>query len=138
MNRQEVLDFVKETPFCNMATVEDGEPRVRGMMTAIVDERGLLFSTGTPKAVWQQILAQPKIELCYYNPEKQIQLRVRGEAKVVKDMDEKKAVVEKYPFLQQAIDMGGYDILSLCRIESGATSTWTAADPMKPSEWETF
>ncbi len=33
------------------------------------DETGFYYHTGTPpKAVWQQLTRNPKVEFCFYNP----------------------------------------------------------------------
>ena len=68
MERQEVLEFVKRFPVSHMATVEDGQPRVRAMQTAVIDDAGLTFCTGSHKDVCRQLSANPSVELAYWDP----------------------------------------------------------------------
>ena len=51
MNRQEILSFVRSHPTSFLATVDHGEPRVRAMQTAYIDDEGLVFCTGVHKDV---------------------------------------------------------------------------------------
>jgi len=69
MTRSEILEFVKKNTTSFMSTIEDGEPRVRAMDTAVVDENGLTFLTGVNKDVCQQLITDQSVELCYWNPE---------------------------------------------------------------------
>jgi hypothetical protein len=57
MTREEILSFLNHNPVCHVATMEEGRPRVRGMFMYRADDRGLLFHTGTFKALAKQVQA---------------------------------------------------------------------------------
>ena len=72
------------------ATVENGQPRVRPFGFAMVFEDKLYFGCGTHKAAYQQMLADPHVELCTFTRGSTI--RVRG-----------KAAMDDRPEVQQAM-----------------------------------
>ena len=125
MNRQEILDFVRKAPTSFMATMEQGEPRVRAMQTAHIDEDGLTFCTGGYKSVSKQLLANGAVELSYWNAEQGIQLRLRGVMTVVDSLDLKKHIVEtSFTFLKPVVAQHGYESLSLFRLARGEYRIW--------------
>lgn len=140
MNRQEVLDFVQRNPVSHMATLEDGRPRVRAMHTALVDGSGLTFCTGTPKPVCAQLLADPSVELSYWDQESGIQIRIRGEMEQLDDLELKARIVgEIFTFLQPVVEQHGYDILTLFRLPKGESRVWRSAEAARPvPEIDTF
>jgi pyridoxamine 5'-phosphate oxidase len=76
MDKKEILDFISKHPTIFMATVEGTKPHVRVMGTYRADENGIIFSMQSPKDVYQQLVKNPEIELCYWADG--IQLRVSG------------------------------------------------------------
>ena len=44
MNREEILEFVRRNTTSFMATVDDGEPCVRGMTTPHIDDSGITIN----------------------------------------------------------------------------------------------
>ena len=133
MNRQEVLDFVRKNPVSYMATLESGRPRVRAMQTALVDENGLTFCTGKPKPVCAQLLADPAVELAYWDRGGGVQVRLRGEMEHLDDVDLKKRIVsEVFTFLQPVVEQRGYEVLALFRLSSGESRVWRRAEAAQP------
>lgn len=60
----EVLNYLKENPVFFLATEESGQPRVRPF-GAVADFEGRLYIiTSNLKDVYQQMIKNPKIELC--------------------------------------------------------------------------
>jgi pyridoxamine 5'-phosphate oxidase len=125
MNRQEILDFVRDHSTSFMGTVEDGEPRVRGMDTPYVDDEGLVFCTGTHKGVCQQLLANGAVELAYWSPDNGRMLRLRGQMEPLDSLDLKKHIVEtRFTFLKPVVAQHGYESLTLFRLPGGEYRTW--------------
>lgn len=125
MNRQEILDFVRRNPTSFMATVEQGQPRVRGMETPYVDDGGLVFCTGAQKGVCRQLLADNATELAYWNPKEGVMLRLRGRMEVVDSLELKKQIVEtRFTFLKPVVAQYGYESLTLFRLPDGEYRTW--------------
>ena len=74
---QEVYDFLKKVKTYYLATVEDGQPRVRPFGTIDIFEDRLYIQTGKNKAVSKQIQANPKVEISTFDGEQW--LRLSGE-----------------------------------------------------------
>lgn len=128
MTRAEVLDFVRECETSFMATIENGEPRVRAMDTPHVDENGLTFCTGSVKDVCLQLTADPMVELCYWNAGKGLQIRIRGRMERLCDLDLLKHIVNtRFTFLKPVVERFGWDALALFRLSGGEVRTWSPA-----------
>jgi uncharacterized pyridoxamine 5'-phosphate oxidase family protein len=129
MTRNEVLDFVRRNTFSFMATVENGEPRVRGMDTPVIDDNGLTFCTGSNKAVCAQLTADPSVELCYWSIEDGTQIRLRGRMEKLDDEALKKSIVEtRFTFLKPVVEKYGWGSLTLFRLSRAAGSCWRMAN----------
>lgn len=127
--------FATDNPDCAVATVEGGQPRVRVFRLWRANESGFYLCTGTPKPVCQQLMANPKIELCFYKPgpsdmEPGAMLRVAGSVEFVTDMALREELLTEWPFLK-AMGVTGPDdpMLALLRIPSGEAKYWTATGP---------
>jgi pyridoxamine 5'-phosphate oxidase len=130
MNRKEILEFVKRNTTSYMATLENGEPRVRAMDTPHIDQNGITFCTGTGKDVARQLLADPSVELCYWSAEEGIQLRIRGKMERLDDQELKQLIVEtKFTFLKPVVEQYGWDTLTLFRLSCGKVRTWSPTNP---------
>jgi uncharacterized pyridoxamine 5'-phosphate oxidase family protein len=137
MTRSEILEFVKRNPMSFMATVENGEPRVRGMGIPVVDEKGLVFGTGTGKQVCRQLLANPSVELCFWSQEERTQIRLRGKMEIVNDPDLLRHIVETvFTFLKPVVEKHGWESLTLFRFPKGKALLWSAQDPAAVSTAE--
>lgn len=95
---QEVYEFLKKCETYYLATVEDGQPRVRPFGTVDLFEGKLYIQTGKIKDVSKQIQQNPRVELCAFDGEKW--LRLSG--KLVRDdrMEAKEHMLAGYPSLQ--------------------------------------
>lgn len=133
MTNAEILAFLNEHPLCHLATLEDGRPRVRGMMMYRADEQGLLFHTGTGKSLAKQMQNGAPAEVCFNSPE--LQIRVSGTVQVVDDLDLKKEIVAARPFLQPWVEQRGYGLLHVFRVADCAAATWTMADNFLPTTY---
>ena len=76
MTQAEIMEFINKNPVFALATTIDNVPHVRNMMVAFADTRGIIFSTGRDKDVCKQIIANPKIELCFFSQEQGKQIRI--------------------------------------------------------------
>ncbi|MRR14372.1 pyridoxamine 5'-phosphate oxidase family protein, partial [archaeon] len=90
MNKEEIIQFINANPACYLATIDDGRPRVRGMLMYRADSEGILFHTGGTKDLFRQILKDPHAEACFTSPDGGIQVRVSGTVKVIEDMELKR------------------------------------------------
>ena len=131
MNKAEILAFLNANPICYLATVEGDKPHVRAMGIVKADENGIIIETGTFKDVYKQLLADPNVELCFYNDKQGIQISVSGAVEGVDDLKLKKEIVAQRPFLKQRVAEGGYEAMGVFRLK-GAAYVWsfqTASEP---------
>lgn len=125
MTKEEIMSFVKENPTAYVATVEGDTPHVRAMGTYKVDERGILIQLSTLKGLYKELLANPKVELCYNGGGKQV--RISGTAEWLEDKAIKEQVIKDRPFLQGLVDQKGLDVIKVFRVVNPVATVWTMA-----------
>jgi uncharacterized pyridoxamine 5'-phosphate oxidase family protein len=112
MNKKEILEFVKNNPVFALATSFNNVPHVRIMRICRVDEEGgLLFNTKTYKKSFIELSENPNIEMCFYNMQDDIQIRIFGKVEQIDDLDVKKNIVNDFPNLKKIIENHGYDAI---------------------------
>ena len=137
MTFSDCTKFAMENPACSVATVDGDQPRVRIFMMWSANDGGFYLCTGTPKAVCQQVKANPKMELCFYKPNPDpmalgIMMRVAGSAEFVDDVALKTELLNEWPFLSAMGISGPEDpMLSLMRVPSGEIKYWTSSADMR-------
>ena len=131
MTSPEILKFLNAHPRCHLATLEDGRPRVRGMLMYRADEQGLLFHTGIGKALAKQVQNGAPAEACFNSPE--LQVRVSGTAQIVDDLELKKEIVAARPFMQPWVAQHGYGLLVVFRLVRCEAAVWTMAANFEPT-----
>jgi len=138
MNQVEIMEFINKNPVFSLATCTDNVPHVRTMMVAFADSRGIIFSTGRNKDVCRQIQANPRIEMCFYSPQSEKQLRIAGTAEETDDPELKKDIVAKFEFLKEWIDKAGYDAMATFKVTNAKATTWTITTRNSPKEYITL
>ncbi len=94
---KEVYDFLKKAGTYYLATVEGDQPRVRPFGTVDIFEDKLYIQTGKVKPVSQQMMKNPKVEICAMSEGKWI--RVAATA-VEDDRNEaRQHMLDAYPSL---------------------------------------
>jgi uncharacterized pyridoxamine 5'-phosphate oxidase family protein len=135
MNKPEIIQFLNDNPTCYLATSDKNKPHVRAMRMVRADEKGLIFQTVDGKDLPKQMKGNPDIEVCFFNADKGIQIRVSGRANELKDIDLKKEIVEKRPFLKELIDKKGFDVMPVFRIVDCVAVVWTMKTNFLPKEY---
>ena len=104
MSMEEVIEFANENPVTWLATVDNGNPRVRGMLLWFADESGFYYHSGTIKSVLAQIEDHPYVEAAFYNPgpslDKGRMLRVAGKVEFVEDTELEQQLFQDRPWLE--------------------------------------
>ena len=95
---QEVYEFLKACGTYYLATVEDGQPRVRPFGTVDIFEDKLYIQTGKVKDVYKQLVANPKFELCAVSGMDWV--RVTGTLVPDDRVEPKKHMLDNYPELR--------------------------------------
>jgi len=140
MTGQEIFALMNNNPAFFLATVEGDQPRVRGMLLYKADEEGIVFHTGTMKDVYKQIMNNQKVELCFNDFGKGIQVRVRGSLKLVDD-NALKDEISKHPtrqFVKDWKESGAledfYHTFVVFRLRNGLATIWTMETNFAPKE----
>ena len=101
---QEVYEFLKNAGTYYLATVEGDQPRVRPFGTADLFEGRLYIQTGLKKPVAQQMLANPKVEICAFKDGKWI--RIAAEAVLDERIEAQEHMLESHPSLRRMYAAG--------------------------------
>lgn len=138
MNKQEILELINQNPVFYLATCEGDQPRVRGMLLYKADESGIVFHTGTMKDLYGQVMKNPKVELCFNDFKKGIQIRVRGELEVVQDNDLKEEICQHptrqflKPWRESVTTQEFYSTFIVFRLKNGIATKWTMEENFAP------
>jgi uncharacterized pyridoxamine 5'-phosphate oxidase family protein len=138
MTKEEIMTALRANPVCYLATVENDTPRVRGMQTYAVDERGILFQISSIKDVYKQLVKNPKVELCYSDKASGAQIRVSGTAEFLEGQAVKEEVLKNRPFLKSLVAAHGDDVIKVFRVAGAVASVWTMATNLAPKEYVTL
>ena len=123
---ERVCQFLKDAGVYYLATVEGDQPRVRPFGTAHIFEGKLYIQTGKVKPCSQQILANPKVELCAFHNGTWV--RIAGALQEDDRVEAKKSMLDAYPNLRRMYDENDGNTQVLCFKHAVATfSSFTAA-----------
>jgi uncharacterized pyridoxamine 5'-phosphate oxidase family protein len=136
VNRTEIIAFMNANPVCHLATVEDGTPKVRAVALYRADSQGILFHTGASKALYHQLVADPRVEFCFNDPKSFLQVRATGRVEAVDDRKVKKEIVTARPFLKGMAQGENLDGLAVFRAVDLKTTVWTMSENGKATEYQ--
>lgn len=135
MDITDCFRLAAENPYCSLATVDGGKPRVRIFWSWFADESGSYFETLSPKEVTRQLKEGPKVEICHFNNAEKLEqtksMRLRGKAEFLDDPKLKEKLFADMPLLKQV-----EPYIEIFRIPSGEAFFWTMSDMLKESEIE--
>jgi len=135
MSKQEIFEFVTKNPFCSLATVDGNTPHVRTMMLYRADENGIIFTTTTLKDLNNQLQQNHAVEMCFFNPQQMKQVRIEGQAEMLDDLELKKEIVAKLPFLKPLIESKGYEVLICYSVKNAKGTIWTMEANFAPKQY---
>jgi uncharacterized pyridoxamine 5'-phosphate oxidase family protein len=124
MTKEEIFEFINENPVFFLGTCEGNEPRVRGMHIYQADASGIIFNTRKNKHLHKQLMTNSSVELCFYNEEDSIQVRIRGKVQLVEDKKFKTEMARKSPAMKSIILNEGHDGLAVYRLLEGKARVW--------------
>ena len=101
---QEVYEFLKACGTYYLATADGDQPRVRPFGTIDIFDGKLTIQTGRKKDVAQQMLTNPKIEICGFH--KGTWLRVKAVAREDARIEAAEHMLEAYPSLKKMYQPG--------------------------------
>lgn len=143
MDFQDCIKFANENIYCQVATAEGDQPRVRTLRMWFADKTGFYFQTQTPKAIWKQLQKNKKVEVHFRDPEGDKPsplgkvLRVSGKVEIIEDMAIKERCIEEREILKElGITKPDDPLLGIFRVYTGEAYFWTMKDSMRESEIE--
>lgn len=136
MNRDEIFAFLNANPGCHLATLEEDQPRVRGMFMYRADEQGIIFHTGAFKSLSSQLQGNRKVEICFNSPEQQV--RIEGIAEISSDENLKKEILAARPWLMPLMGQKGEEALVIFRIIRCRAAVWTTETNLNPTTYTTL
>lgn len=123
---QRVYDFLKKCGTYYLATVENGQPRVRPFGTIDLFEGKLYIQTGKCKPVADQLKANGRVELCAFDGAKW--LRVEATALLDDNIAAQTHMLDAYPSLKAMYQPGDGNTEVYCLRDATATfSSFTSA-----------
>ena len=140
MEKQELFDLMNNNVGFHLATVDGDKPRVRGMMLYKADADGIVFHTGTFKDLYKQVVANPNAELCFFDSERNIQVRVSGVLDMVDDNGLKDEIsnhpsrVFLQPWKNSVTPEDFYDSFIVFRMRNGRAVVWTMETNLAPKQ----
>lgn len=142
MTKEEILKMLNAHPVMYVATNDDGQPRVRGILMYKADDSGIVFHTGTTKDFYRQLVADPRAEVCFACGKYQV--RVEGKFELVEDMALKEEIVNHpsrkflQPWREQQGDEAFFNFLKVFRMQHGKAHVWSMETNFKPKEYITL
>ena len=100
MNKEEVIDLIKDAGYCVLSTISNDAPRGRPMMPYLNEDGNFLLAVFPHVRMVEQIKANPKVELCFID-RKMCFARVSGKAEIKQDLEKKELVWNYVPMLRQ-------------------------------------
>jgi pyridoxamine 5'-phosphate oxidase len=140
MEFPDCIEFANNNPVCALATAEGDQPRVRMLGFWFADETGFYFQTSTLKEFPNQLKANPKAEICFYDHAGMIgtMMRVTGEVEFLTDPGLRARVLTDRPFLKTFGLTISSPKLCLFRIPHGRVHYWTMDKNLDPKEYIDF
>ena len=100
-----VLSFANQNPACHLATSDNDQPRVRGLLLWYADETGFYFHTASTKRLPNQLKQNPKVEVAFINrtdnPAEMEAMRVNGIAEFITDKELENRLLKERPWLKE-------------------------------------
>lgn len=96
----EVLEFLLNNPTFYIATMDGYQPRVRPFGAVMKYNDKLYFTTNNTKSVFEQLVANPKVEISTTSPKGEW-IRLTGKAVFDSSTEAKSAMLESVPSLKK-------------------------------------
>lgn len=141
MTKEQIFELINgmQHPVMYVATTENDQPHVRGILLFRADENGIIFHTGDFKALYHQLKTNPKTEVCFSCGKYQV--RVEGEFILNNDIELKREILNhpSRAFLRKWAEEQGeqavFDFLQVFCMKHGKAHVWCMEDNFKPKEY---
>ena len=138
LSLENALAFANQNQACWVATSQDDQPHVRGMLMWFADASGFYFHTGATKSLADQIAKNPRVEIAFYNPGKGPgdgrMLRLTGRVERVIDAALEARLVQERAWLKDMVAASANGTLFMFRMAHGEIREWTMATNLPERE----
>jgi len=73
--------------------------------------------------------------MCFYSAGEGRQVRIEGAVELLDDLELKKQIVEKFPFLKPWVESQGYEVMMTYGLKNGRATTWTMETNLEPKQY---
>jgi len=139
MTLEYCIEFANKYPDCAFATCDRHGPHVRYMTLGFADTSGFYFNTMISKALYRQVVKNPKVELCFHRDEPIGEgaylemLRVHGTVEILDDPDLFPRFIKKGRYFGVSAEMPR-SALVFFRIKDGEVWIWYDWDELKEED----
>jgi uncharacterized pyridoxamine 5'-phosphate oxidase family protein len=138
MEIDDYLKFANANQASYFATVDGDQPRVRALLMWYADLSGLYYGIDASKDVYKQLKANPKVEVCFFEPKSNKMMRVAGKVEFLNDLNLKKKLIEARPFLKQMGLTPESPGLIIFRVSKCTAHFWTRETTSEPKKCVSF
>ena len=124
MQKEEVIDLIKDAGFGVLATVSNSQAKARPMMPYLTEEGDLLLAVLSHSRTITQIKENPIVEMCFID-RKMCFARISGNARVSQDIEKKQLVWNNIPMLRQYFGSPQDPNFVLIEIQTGSIEAMT-------------
>ncbi len=101
MNKDDIIDIIRDAGYGFVATLDNDQPRVRPLMPYYDEDLNhFLIALMPASRAKQQIEANPKIEICFVDRTMSF-CRIAGKATLSDDMEKKQCIWDNSPMMKQ-------------------------------------
>jgi uncharacterized pyridoxamine 5'-phosphate oxidase family protein len=115
---QEVVNFLIENPMGFLATLENGEPRVRPWGFIFEEKGKFYFCTSSTKDVYRQLTANPSVEFSTRN-DKFVWVRLRGKITFTEDLKIKEKILAQNDLVKSIYKSAGNPVFKAFYLDHG-------------------
>ena len=124
----QILSFANQNPACHLASVDNDQPRVRGLLMWYADESGFYFHTASTKRLPKQIQLNPKVEVAFLkpseNPVEMEAMRLNGIAEILEDKSLEERLLTERPWLREFEKISPESRPVIFKISNGEAYIW--------------
>ncbi len=140
MEKSEIIEFMKSAKNCSLASIsKNGEPRVRIINPAVINNSEIIFHTGILKEMYGELELNSSTELCFFDEASYKQIRIRGTLQ----HDDSEKLIDKILSLPSRQFLKGwcekigkerfYSMFKVYRIKKAHAIVWTLDKNNEPN-----
>lgn len=130
-----INEFLKPATTVNIATVDDGLPRVRPFQYQFESDGKLFFCTAKTKDVYKQLTKNPAVEFVATSPE-YVTMRVSGKVTLTDDKVFKEKILSGNELIKSIYQTADNPVFTLFYLEHGSVKISTMTG--EPDQYLTF